>query len=198
MKKQWADQLNCSFCGRQQREVKKLIAGPQVFICDECIGLCNDIIAEEVARQAGKEPETIRLKIGPLLEDEATATDELSASIWSATEVPESVWTATWSLVAASKALRTAVQRWSLLPEESAAIADTPAWLEPVLSSLTQTEELAHGLRRALERSLAPERMNSFDRLLGHLSSLRKTLMLNARNEEAGRRAASSGKAPVD
>src|SRR5687767_11603274 len=39
--------LTCSFCGKSQKEVKKLIAGPTVYICDECIGLCNDIIAEE-------------------------------------------------------------------------------------------------------------------------------------------------------
>src|SRR3982751_4709055 len=39
--------LQCSFCGKSQREVKKLIAGPTVYICDECIHLCNDIIAEE-------------------------------------------------------------------------------------------------------------------------------------------------------
>jgi ATP-dependent Clp protease ATP-binding subunit ClpX len=42
--------LQCSFCGKSQKEVKKLIAGPNVYICDECIGLCNDIIAEEVER----------------------------------------------------------------------------------------------------------------------------------------------------
>ena len=40
--------LSCSFCGKSQREVKKMIAGPTVYICDECIELCNDIIAEEV------------------------------------------------------------------------------------------------------------------------------------------------------
>jgi ATP-dependent Clp protease ATP-binding subunit ClpX len=39
--------LSCSFCGKGQRDVKKLIAGPTVYICDECIRLCNDIIAEE-------------------------------------------------------------------------------------------------------------------------------------------------------
>jgi len=39
--------LCCSFCGKSQKEVKKLIAGPTVYICDECIALCNDIIAEE-------------------------------------------------------------------------------------------------------------------------------------------------------
>lgn len=43
--------LCCSFCGKSQREVKKLIAGPTVYICDECIDLCNDIIAEESVKQ---------------------------------------------------------------------------------------------------------------------------------------------------
>ena len=41
--------LYCSFCGKSQHEVRKLIAGPSVFICDECIDLCNDIIREEAA-----------------------------------------------------------------------------------------------------------------------------------------------------
>ena len=47
--------LYCSFCGKSQHEVRKLIAGPSVFICDECIGLCNDIIREEVADGLGVE-----------------------------------------------------------------------------------------------------------------------------------------------
>jgi ATP-dependent Clp protease ATP-binding subunit ClpX len=42
------DQLLCSFCGKSQRQVKKLIAGPGVYICDECIDLCNEIIDEEL------------------------------------------------------------------------------------------------------------------------------------------------------
>jgi ATP-dependent Clp protease ATP-binding subunit ClpX len=46
-----SDNLHCSFCGKGQREVKKLIAGPHVYICDECIQLCNDIIAEEVEKE---------------------------------------------------------------------------------------------------------------------------------------------------
>ena len=45
--------LSCSFCGKSQKEVKKLIAGPSVYICDECIALCNDIIAEEVEKGEG-------------------------------------------------------------------------------------------------------------------------------------------------
>src|SRR5690606_39444048 len=41
-------QLKCSFCGKAQEQVKKLIAGPGVYICDECIELCNEIIEEEL------------------------------------------------------------------------------------------------------------------------------------------------------
>ena len=53
--------LYCSFCGKSQHEVRKLIAGPSVFICDECIELCNDIIREEtksalVSRKDGGVP----------------------------------------------------------------------------------------------------------------------------------------------
>ncbi|MBI2339707.1 MAG: ATP-dependent Clp protease ATP-binding subunit ClpX [Deltaproteobacteria bacterium] len=53
MSKTFTDPMNlsCSFCGKSQREVKKLIAGPTVYICDECIDLCNDIIAEETIKQ---------------------------------------------------------------------------------------------------------------------------------------------------
>ena len=52
--------LCCSFCGKLQKEVKKLIAGPTVYICDECIALCNDIIEEEQEREVQKDP---RLRI---------------------------------------------------------------------------------------------------------------------------------------
>lgn len=49
--------LYCSFCGKSQNEVKKLIAGPSVFVCDECVDLCNDIIREET-QDVPSEPET--------------------------------------------------------------------------------------------------------------------------------------------
>ncbi len=54
MKKEHHVNLSCSFCGKSQREVRKLIAGPTVYICDECIKLCNDIIADENEREEGK------------------------------------------------------------------------------------------------------------------------------------------------
>ncbi|OEY67168.1 ATP-dependent Clp protease ATP-binding subunit ClpX [Marinobacter sp. X15-166B] len=59
--------LYCSFCGKSQHEVRKLIAGPSVFICDECVDLCNDIIREEIQENAQEDagdrlptPEEIR------------------------------------------------------------------------------------------------------------------------------------------
>jgi len=54
-------QLTCSFCGKSQDEVKKLIAGPTVYICDECIELCNDIIDEEAKLDKGADSETKKL-----------------------------------------------------------------------------------------------------------------------------------------
>ena len=49
--------LYCSFCGKSQHEVKKLIAGPSVFICDECIDLCNEIVRDEVLGEKGSQKE---------------------------------------------------------------------------------------------------------------------------------------------
>jgi ATP-dependent Clp protease ATP-binding subunit ClpX len=50
-KPQTGRNLSCSFCGKAQKEVRKLIAGPSVYICDECVELCNDIITEEYERE---------------------------------------------------------------------------------------------------------------------------------------------------
>jgi ATP-dependent Clp protease ATP-binding subunit ClpX len=50
------DDFHCSFCGKRRREVRKLISGPRVFICDECVGLCNDILAKEEAAERPKYP----------------------------------------------------------------------------------------------------------------------------------------------
>ncbi len=65
-----SDQLQCSFCGKSQRQVKKLIAGPGVYICDECIDLCNEIISEET----GKAPT-------PLQRPEASEDEELERMV---------------------------------------------------------------------------------------------------------------------
>ncbi len=49
--------FRCSFCNKNQRNVKKLIAGPRVFICDECVGICNQILAEDRILVPAREPE---------------------------------------------------------------------------------------------------------------------------------------------
>ena len=58
--------LYCSFCGKSQHEVRKLIAGPSVFVCDECVELCNDIIREELENRAerarDKLPKPVEIK----------------------------------------------------------------------------------------------------------------------------------------
>ena len=46
--------LKCSFCNKSQKEVKKLIAGPNVYICDECVEICNEIITEERLQEKSK------------------------------------------------------------------------------------------------------------------------------------------------
>jgi len=64
--------LYCSFCGKSQHEVRKLIAGPSVFICDECVDLCNDIIREEVqesGRDDGDDKLPVPREINAILDD---------------------------------------------------------------------------------------------------------------------------------
>jgi len=61
--------LYCSFCGKSQHEVRKLIAGPSVFICDECVELCNDIIREEVQSAGGGKDESDRLPLPKEIRD---------------------------------------------------------------------------------------------------------------------------------
>ncbi len=79
--------LSCSFCGKSQREVKKLIAGPTVYICDECIELCNDIIAEEASRETEAatssvpKPKEIRDILDQYVIDQNKAKKVLSVAI---------------------------------------------------------------------------------------------------------------------
>ena len=64
-------QLKCSFCGKMQEQVKKLVAGPGVYICDECIELCNEIIEEEFSEDVD-----IDLKEVPKPKDIKSILDE--------------------------------------------------------------------------------------------------------------------------
>jgi len=80
--------LYCSFCGKSQHEVRKLIAGPSVFICDECVELCNDIIREEMQEQSpatsSKLPTPIELKstLDDYVIGQAAAKKVLSVAVY--------------------------------------------------------------------------------------------------------------------
>lgn len=92
MEKRYGDgfgNLCCSFCGKNQREVKKLIAGPTVYICDECIELCNDIIAEEGQKEAQKttneripKPHEIKLILDEYVIGQDRAKKVLSVAVY--------------------------------------------------------------------------------------------------------------------
>ena len=74
--------LFCSFCGKSQHEVKKLIAGPSVFVCDECIDLCNEIIRDDSAGV------TDAKEARGDLPTPATIKANLDKIIWSAIFIP--------------------------------------------------------------------------------------------------------------
>ena len=81
------DNLFCSFCGKNQKEVTKLIAGPAVYICDECIQLCSEIIDEESEKATGKVEQTLTPKeITMMLDDyvieQDTAKKVLSVAVY--------------------------------------------------------------------------------------------------------------------
>jgi ATP-dependent Clp protease ATP-binding subunit ClpX len=82
------EQLLCSFCGKSQRQVKKLIAGPGVYICDECIDLCNEIIDEELAAPPSFEleslpkPKEIHSVLNEYVVGQETAKRTLSVAVY--------------------------------------------------------------------------------------------------------------------
>jgi len=81
--------LYCSFCGKSQHEVRKLIAGPSVFVCDECVDLCNDIIREEIQEKPADRddrklptPEEIRDTLDEYVIGQDTAKKTLSVAVY--------------------------------------------------------------------------------------------------------------------
>jgi len=80
--------LYCSFCGKSQQDVKKLIAGPSVFVCDECVELCNDIIREELIDQEVTEdrklpsPHEINASLDEYVIDQSRAKKVLSVAVY--------------------------------------------------------------------------------------------------------------------
>lgn len=80
--------LRCSFCGRSQDEVKKLIAGPGVYICDECVALCNNILAEDVKKESedtqrnNLTPDEIKKKLDEYIISQERAKKTLSVAVY--------------------------------------------------------------------------------------------------------------------
>ena len=81
--------LFCSFCGKNQNEVRKLIAGPSVYICDECVDLCNDIIKEELNESTQSEakedilvPKEIKSKLDQYVIGQEEAKKNLSVAVY--------------------------------------------------------------------------------------------------------------------
>ena len=80
--------LYCSFCGKSQQDVKKLIAGPSVFVCDECVELCNDIIREELLDQEPSDnkklpnPHEINASLDEYVIDKSRAKKVLSVAVY--------------------------------------------------------------------------------------------------------------------
>ena len=80
--------LYCSFCGKSQHEVRKLIAGPSVFVCDECVELCNDIIREELedkaerARDKLPKPQEIKTVLDEYVIGQESAKKILSVAVY--------------------------------------------------------------------------------------------------------------------
>jgi ATP-dependent Clp protease ATP-binding subunit ClpX len=71
--------LRCSFCGKGRHKVVRLVAGPGVYICNECVGLCNQIIADEAARKATSEDDPPTLKAWDGLSDEELLAEMVRA-----------------------------------------------------------------------------------------------------------------------
>lgn len=78
------DDLSCSFCGKRRKEVRKLISGPKVFICDECVSLCNEIIAREDATpgQSFPKPKEIYQDLDAYIVGQARAKKALSVAVY--------------------------------------------------------------------------------------------------------------------
>jgi len=176
MKDEDIARLCCSFCGKNQSEVKKLIAGPTVYICDECIGLCNDIIADEVA----KEPPAGQDDWRPLVLFYVDRLDRESSALVDCfrraplTALPESVRREVPSTAAALQRLRTAVQAWGSPPVAETLVPDP--LLRPALARISIALEALHILKRSIDGLVPAGRLVAIDWIASQLERVREGL----------------------
>jgi len=166
--------LYCSFCGKSQRDVKKLIAGPSTYICDECIGLCNDIIAEEIDREEMAQraalaslPEDVRARIAGIFERGLPAAERVlsvlpkqgpvrTANRGASAEDDHEGICRPRDLASAWKALhemmeRTAKEKRVRPTGSSSEGGDAPGWVQPIIERLSATLEVLELLARRVE-----------------------------------------------
>jgi hypothetical protein len=185
--------LRCSFCGKTQREVRKLIAGPTVYICDECIGLCNEIIVEEIdlEKVAGAFssvlPEDARAFLATILDRGSGAAARLSDIAdnrdrrfrfadrvllrvldWLDRRVSQRTLAlaSLRDLTSGWMTLRTIVGSREAVPPASSpgAEVELPAWVRPVADRLTATVEVLEPLTASLDKG-RPRGIARFSRM---------------------------------
>lgn len=177
MKKEHTVNLSCAFCGKSQREVEKLIAGPNVFICDECVGLCDQILAGELSREHGRatSPESARGILGSLVEQVARVAELLLASAtYEGSPLPEEMKQEIRRLVEASRALRSETERWNKAePGERAALAA----LEPCIINLSRSAEALRTLGPVLDTLVAEEELDTIHEAIRSIVEVRGLLV---------------------
>lgn len=110
--------LNCSFCGKSNHEVAKLIAGPNVFICNECVSLCTGIVGEEA-------PKPVRDELLPVKAMLVDAFDRADIARGAATDLsPNGRFIQTESRIFDADKLATAVTEWFAAREGRSGILD--------------------------------------------------------------------------
>jgi|GEM_PF-343540 ClpX C4-type zinc finger protein len=169
--------LSCSFCGKTQREVRKLIAGPTVYICDECIKLCNDIIFEEIDR--GESADLAGLLV-TRTEHQADAVRWLrSLDQATVAGLPRPLQEAIESVGVASRRLETTlaeclpqIQAQARKTEQREREPDRTAGLGSVLDSLTIWVEILRGRKEHPSGTLSAQQTQAIDDVCNALTPL--------------------------
>lgn len=192
----------CSFCGKEQHEVQTLIAGPSVYVCDECVGLCNDIIADEIerwetARALKALPEGFRSLIAGILDRGMPAAERirhfLDRQIMQNTRTPPDklIW-GSWGLAGdwrdLHRLLAEAIREESDSHDDDARVQvfrdaspeyrmALPEWASRIVERLSGTAEVLGVLARRLEEPGLEELRPSVDLACERLDEARELLL---------------------